>query len=548
MSDKLKLIIVSVIPALFLLAVDRAANALLFRQDTFSEPFLFGVSIRELYSWSLIIAGLVIYGIIISKIVFKRNHALEAMRHSEEALRIITNAAKNAIVMMDNQGKISSWNPAAEKIFGYTTHETIGEKLHTLLVPQRHHQVFERCLNRFKETADGAAVGMTLELTAMRKDGMEFPAKMSLSAFQLQGKWHALGILSDITERKKSDEELRTHSELLDHRVEERTKEFKYVNDQLKDEILYRKRTEEELRRSESFLGTIFDSIHDPFSIVDRDYRIIKLNDAYARMRNKQTKDLLGNKCYEVLQNRNSICEECVVDKTFLSMDPCTKEKLKRYPDGSTAWYEICTYPIFDQNRNVSHVIEYTRDITDRKKTEEENKQLIRKLDYLSTTDSLTGVYNRRALNDILGHEIDRATRYNIDLSLILCDVDRLKKINDTYGHIAGDLALQSVSETLKRSLRKADILGRYGGDEFMIVLPETTFKGAKSLAEKIRSAVNNIDFELPDQKRIRLSISIGVASCCALSKNSDTLVARTDAALYTSKEAGRNRVSAVNV
>jgi len=350
----------------------------------------------------------------------------------------------------------------------------------------------------------------------------------------------------DRTERNKLAEESRIHREQLEKQVEERTEELSAANERLQKEIQDRSRTEEELHRSETFLSTIFNSFYDPLSIVDRDYTMVKFNDAYPRSKNKLPKDLLGQKCYEALYNRNSICEDCVVEKTFQSADPCAKEKLVTLPNGAGMWLEIYTYPIFDQNRNVTHVIQYARDITDRKKTEEENKQLIITLNHLSTTDSLTGLLNRRALTDTLLHEIERAQRYDSDLALILCDVDRFKKINDTYGHAAGDRALRTVAESLKKNLRKADILGRYGGDEFMIILPETTLDGAKSLAEKIRVFTSEKVVELSGKGRIRLTLSIGVASCCTSEDNIDTFVSLADSALYSSKEGGRNRVSSV--
>ena len=174
----------------------------------------------------------------------------------------------------------------------------------------------------------------------------------------------------------------------------------------------------------------------------------------------------------------------------------------------------------------------------------EEKKELIKNLNHLSTTDSLTGLLNRRALNDILRHEIDRACRYDTDLSLIICDIDRFKAINDTYGHTAGDQALRTVAETLKNALRRADIPGRYGGDEFMVILPETPLAGAKSLAEKIRVAVHEQTLELPGNNRVRLSLSLGVASCCSPHDNIDTFVTLADTALYSAKQSGRNRVS----
>ena len=353
--------------------------------------------------------------------------------------------------------------------------------------------------------------------------------------------WASCGTLRS---GRKPRRELHAHRGNLERLVAERAEELTAVNEVLHREIEDRKRTEQELFRSESFLNTIFDSFHDPLSIVDRDYRIIKFNDAFTRMRGKRASDLFGRKCHEVLKGNDCICSDCLVNTTFQSKDPCAKEKLITLPDGSRVWCEIYTYPIFDGEQNVTHVIEYSRDITDRKKEEEEKKQLIKNLNRLSTTDGLTGLLNRRALTDILSHEIDRAVRYGSDLSMILCDVDRLKAINDGYGHTAGDRALQAIADTLRDALRKADYLGRYGGDEFMLILPETSLDGARSLAEKIRSAVGERELSLPGGERIRLSLSLGVAGCCSADDDIDTFVALADRALYASKEAGRSRVS----
>ena len=127
---------------------------------------------------------------------------------------------------------------------------------------------------------------------------------------------------------------------------------------------------------------------------------------------------------------------------------------------------------------------------------------------------------------------------------MILCDIDKFKKINDTYGHSAGDKALQIVSETIRNSLRKADIVGRHGGDEFMIIAPETSIEGTKNLAEKIRASIEKIEFQVTEQKKIKLSLSMGVTAFGPTEGDIDTLVTRADNALYASKEAGRNKVS----
>ncbi len=476
--------------------------------------------------------------------VRNRNLAMERFRETHDTLRTITSAAKDAIVMMDNRGAISFWNPAAESIFGYTAAEAAGRELHILLAPPRNQDQYRAGFERFRATGEGPTVGRTLELTAVRKDGTEFPLELSLSALQIKGKWHAVGVLRDITLRKQAEEELLSHREKLEALVAERTEELNAVNELLRKELQDRQRTEEELYRSESFLSSIFDGFHDPFSIVDRDYRFVRFNDVYAKTRGKMAKDLYGKRCYEALYGRAGICGDCIVGTTFLSRDPCAKEKLLKLPDGTEAWFEISTYPIFDRNGEVSHVVEYSRDISARKREENEKEELIRKLNHLSTTDGLTGLLNRRALNEMLEHEINRSARYGTDVSVILCDIDRFKQINDTYGHAAGDRALTAVAGLLQRTVRRSDVIGRYGGDEFMIILPGASLDGAEDLAEKVRQAVQELDLALDGRGPLRLSVSIGVSSCCRPGDDLDRLVSLADAALYASKEAGRNTVS----
>jgi diguanylate cyclase (GGDEF)-like protein/PAS domain S-box-containing protein len=546
MKEKVKstIVLIAAIACLSIWAGYSAVNTFLFRHGAFTGVVLPEMLTRERYLLSFFIIGIFICGVVIYRVLSEQKYAEEVQRETEITLRAVTDAANDAIVMVNPQGAITFWNPAAEKTFGYCSVETIGSELHALLAPQRYYEDYKTAFGRFQALGEGAAIGRTIELTALRKDGVEIPIELSLSALRLKEKWHAVGIIRDITERKKSEAALRTHQEQLENLVAERTEELNAANELLRKEIKDRTRTEEELYRSESFLSTIFDSFRDPFSIVDRNYTLIKFNDAYARATGKRVRDLFGKRCYEVLKGRDSVCSECTVEKTFQSKDPCAKEKLQTMPDGAEAWIEIFTYPIFDQNHNVSHVVEYSRDITERKKNEEEKKELIKNLNHLSTTDGLTGLLNRRALNDILRHEIDRACRYDTDLSLIICDVDKFKAINDTYGHTAGDRALRIVADTLKNALRKADIPGRYGGDEFMVILPETSLSGAKSLAEKIRVAVHKQALELPENNIVRLSLSLGVASCCSPLNNIDTIVALADTALYSAKQAGRNQVS----
>lgn len=143
----------------------------------------------------------------------------------------------------------------------------------------------------------------------------------------------------------------------------------------LEQEIHERKQTEASLVKSEAFLSTIFDSIYDPFCIFDRTYTIVRANEAYARMKNKKLSDLLGKTCFEALQGRGEVCDNCIIEKTFASGDPFAKEKEEVSLCGAKLWRDVYSYPIIDAGGNVSHVIEYSRDITDRKRTEEALKE-----------------------------------------------------------------------------------------------------------------------------------------------------------------------------
>ena len=315
------------------------------------------------------------------------------------------------------------------------------------------------------------------------------------------------------------------------------------VHMQVAIDITERKKAEIVSRRSERFLNTIFESINDPFNIIDTDYRIIKANESYAQIRGKTIAQLIGKRCFEVLQNRQSPCEGCSVKVTFDTGEPHTKEKLGRYSNVSQIWLEIYTYPIFDEMGRVVSVIEYTRDITKRKQAEEERDILVKKLVHLSRTDDLTGLLNRRALIEKLGDEVRRSRRYKADLALIICDIDYFKEINDTHGHDAGDKVLQIISSLMKDLLRQTDVIGRYGGDEFLLILPETSLKGAREIAERIHDAVKEYEIKIGLDSPIKTTVSLGVAQFDSEKEDVTDLVKRADNALYIAKGKGRDRV-----
>ena len=157
----------------------------------------------------------------------------EQLCESEAKCQTITDAATAAIVMMDGEGKITFWNPAAERIFGYSQEEAIGRDLHRLLTSEQHYRQYIKGFEVFKKTGRGPFIRHIIELTARRKDGTEFPIGLSLSAIKIKGKWHSIGIVSDITERKRAEAALKKAHDELEKRVEERTAELQDANKRL---------------------------------------------------------------------------------------------------------------------------------------------------------------------------------------------------------------------------------------------------------------------------------------------------------------------------
>jgi diguanylate cyclase (GGDEF)-like protein len=165
-------------------------------------------------------------------------------------------------------------------------------------------------------------------------------------------------------------------------------------------------------------------------------------------------------------------------------------------------------------------------------------------LERLATTDSLTGLGNRRFLFERLGQEVYRARRYHTPLSLLLFDIDHFKRINDGWGHAVGDHVLREIARETHQSLRKADTAGRYGGEEFIVLLPETDLAEAVALAHRLNREISRKVIKPERGSPILVTVSVGVATL-APAESGEELVQRADQALYRAKQAGRDRVEA---
>ncbi|MBW8011932.1 MAG: diguanylate cyclase [Chloroflexi bacterium] len=197
-----------------------------------------------------------------------------------------------------------------------------------------------------------------------------------------------------------------------------------------------------------------------------------------------------------------------------------------------------------EKNGKVTGFQGSVRDITDRKQAEAERLRAM-KLEQIAITDPLTKIYNRRFFNEAAEKEIERAKRSGSSLSVIVFDIDHFKNVNDTYGHSTGDQVLINIVNICKRNVRSMDLFARFGGEEFVIMMPETDINSAQETAQRLREIVAEKPITKSDKTDVSVTISPGIANWDSeKSLNILALLDRADQALYQSKEAGRNRVT----
>ena len=211
--------------------------------------------------------------------------------------------------------------------------------------------------------------------------------------------------------------------------------------------------------------------------------------------------------------------------------------------DGRVIYTLVSATPRLDENGEVNGVQGNVHDITARKQAETERVRAL-ELEQIAITDPLTEIYNRRFFNQVANKELERARRSNSPLSLILFDIDHFKSVNDTYGHLVGDQVLINLAALCDQNVRSMDLFARFGGEEFVILMPDTDSEAAAESAERLRKIVAEKPLAREGTTDIFVTISLGIASLnFESSPEFNNLLRRADQALYRAKKAGRNRV-----
>ena len=302
-------------------------------------------------------------------------------------------------------------------------------------------------------------------------------------------------------------------------------------------DVTDRLRAEQALQESEQRFRAIFNNVLDGILVADAtERRFIDANSTICQM--------LGYTHEELLQlGVKDIHPEADLPYVFSQFEKQRRGEImlaKNIPmlrkDGSTFYADISSAP-FSLGERIC-LAGVVRDITDRKEMED-------KLKYLATHDSLTGLHNREAFQLRITEEVERAVRYKHPVSLFVLDLDHFKQINDTEGHQTGDAVLRGFAQNLQCSIRQTDYAVRYGGEEFVVLLPETPLQKAVNLAERLCDLIAAHAIPIADDKALNVTASIGVASFPEQCGSWEELLNAADSAMYAAKESGRNCVRA---
>jgi diguanylate cyclase (GGDEF)-like protein/PAS domain S-box-containing protein len=287
--------------------------------------------------------------------------------------------------------------------------------------------------------------------------------------------------------------------------------------------------------------SNIVEQFEDAVVAIDSHHNITLFNEGAQRTFGYAPNEILGKHLNLLLPDRFHLQHDLMIDefgasgKISKGVSQRTRQIFGRRKDGSefAASVFIVKTGAGMMKSGFAAVI---RDISENKKTEDE---LLR----LAATDPLTGAFNRREFTSLADQESQRANRYNRPLAIMMLDLDHFKKLNDTYGHAAGDKALQRFTTLCCNALRTVDVFGRWGGEEFVTLLPETDAEGAVIIAERLRKIVSQSILVYNNQK-IVLTTSIGIAQYRSGELTVEGPLSRADSAVYDAKKAGRNRIS----
>lgn len=367
---------------------------------------------------------------------------------------------------------------------------------------------------------------------------------------------HVMRQLQELTER----------NQVLEKQISEQTRQLSLVKEQLQKNHakliqanIEHQESQEALRKSEAHFRMLAENAVDVVWKLDNEYRFTYISPSDEKQRGYHADEVIGQHVFEMFDEdgitaiKKAAQQRHEHERKGVPLTDVTFEARHRCKDGSWIWGEICYNPEFDANGNVIGFYGISREITERKQIQEQVHQL-------AFYDQLTKLPNRHLLSDRLSQTMATSKRTGSYAALMFLDLDNFKPINDTHGHIAGDLLLIEVAQRLKKCVRETDTVARFGGDEFIVVLSELhtdetqTHKEAQAIAEKILNSLS-ASYQLTLQHESKpatyiehaCTASIGAVVFQGQQASTNDLLKWADQSMYAAKEAGRNLIKFYN-
>ena len=428
--------------------------------------------------------------------ITERLQTEKARQEEREMLSTILESTPHGITLIDNQGKYLYVNSCFTKITGYTLKDIpTKESWFNKAYPDKAYR--KKVSETWDDDSSQPDQGKNREFIITCKNGQSKHIEFRSTFLKDQ----KISVLSDITQQKKA---------------------------------------EEALRESEERMKAILIATPDPIVLYNHRGEVEYLNPAFVDLFGWTIDELRGKQIPFVPDDQKKITSE-KLQELFDSMNKVQFETRRYTKQGNSISVIVSASCIKNLNGDISKLVVILTDITDQKQAKEKLKVLNLKLAHDATHDFLTGTLNRRAIIENLKNELARARRRHTTLSIGLCDIDHFKQVNDTYGHLVGDDVLCGFVKAIMHVLRPYDLLGRYGGEEFLIIVPDSSGSVEENIYERIRVAIadNKIKTTSGD---IGITISIGVTNS-RKNNTADAMLSSADTALYKAKQHGRNRV-----
>jgi len=460
--------------------------------------------------------GNITHFVAIKQDITERVQAEEALRESEAKFRGLVESTNDWIWEIDGTGSYTYASPQVEGILGYRPDDVIGKTPFDFMPTEE----AERISAAFAEIAAAHAPFTALQNINLRKDGRQVILETSGSPIiDADGRYKGYrGIDRDITEHKRVNAELRA--------------------------------SEEKFRKA---VLTIPDSIS-----INRlkDGLFVSINRSFTRILGYTETDVIGMTLRELDLWEDAADRAELVKRLRKFGQVQGFEARFRAKDGDIRHGSMSATMI--DIDGVPHILSFTQDITERVRMQEALKAAKEIAEELATVDDLTGLYNRRGFFEICRREVGRLQRYNRAFSILFIDVDRFKQFNDRYSYEVGDMVLQQVAKALLDGVREIDVVGRYGGEEIVILLPEINRAGAVEVAGRLCELVGDLVVPFSGEE-LEVTVSIGVATLLPVQGQTipasaerqerilDELIAKAGDALHLAKQKGRNRVEIYN-